>query len=198
MNQSKLHRMVGTALLAAIVVVLQMLAGTISFGGVSISLVLVPIVVGAACYGALSGALLGLAFGLVSFIGCVIGTDKGGAVLFQAQPFLCALTCFCKGAAAGAAAGGIYRLVAGKQPSEGRNFAATLLAAVTAPVVNTGLFCAAMYGFFWNTLVKWAGGRPIISYMLVGLVGVNFLVEFGVNIVLSPAVTTILRAIKRK
>ena len=119
-------------------------------------------------------------------------------MLFQAQPFLCALTCFCKGAAAGAAAGGIYRLVAGKQPSEGRNFAATLLAAVTAPVVNTGLFCAAMYGFFWNTLVEWAGGRPIISYMLVGLVGVNFLVEFGVNIVLSPAVTTILRAIKRK
>ena len=115
MNQSKLHRMVGTALLAAIVVVLQLLAGAISFGGVSISLVLVPIVVGAACYGALSGALLGLAFGLVSFIGCVIGTDKGGAVLFQAQPFLCALTCFCKGAAAGAAAGGIYRLVAGKQ-----------------------------------------------------------------------------------
>ena len=34
--------------------------------------------------------------------------------------------------------------------------------------------------------------------MLVGLVGVNFFVEFGVNIVLSPAVTTILRAIKRK
>ncbi len=198
MNQSKLHRMVGTALLAAIIVVLQLFAGAISFGTISFSLVLVPIVVGAASYGALSGAFLGLVFGLLAFIGCVNGTDKGGNVLFQAQPFLCALTCFGKGAAAGAAAGGVYRLVAGKQPGNGRSAVATLAAAITAPVVNSGLFCTAMYGFFWSTLTEWAGGKPIVSYMLLTLIGVNFLVELGLNVVLTPGITTILRVVKRK
>ena len=45
----------GMALLTAIVVILQFLGAFIRFGTFSISLVLIPIVVGAALYGALAG-----------------------------------------------------------------------------------------------------------------------------------------------
>ena len=57
----------GVALLTAIVVVLQLLGSFIRFGTFSISLVLVPIVVGAALYGAWAGCWLGFVFGLVLF-----------------------------------------------------------------------------------------------------------------------------------
>ena len=61
----KTKNMVGVALFTAIVVVLQFLGGGIKVGGVfSISLVLVPIVVGAAVYGWKAGAWLGFAFGV--------------------------------------------------------------------------------------------------------------------------------------
>jgi thiamine transporter ThiT len=50
-----LRNLVGTALLTAIVFVLQVLGSFVRFGPFSISLVLVPIVVGAALYGAYSG-----------------------------------------------------------------------------------------------------------------------------------------------
>ena len=57
---TKTKNMVGVALFIAIVVVLQMLGGGIKVGGMfSISLVLIPIVVGAALYGWKAGGILG-------------------------------------------------------------------------------------------------------------------------------------------
>ena len=48
---SKTKKIVGIGLFTAIVLVLQFLGGSIRFGMFSISLVLLPIVVGAAVYG---------------------------------------------------------------------------------------------------------------------------------------------------
>ena len=74
--------------LIALIVVLQSLGGMIPpIGGFTISLVLIPIVLGAALYGPEAGALLGAAFGVLVIIGCVNGTDVGGQMVFQANPF---------------------------------------------------------------------------------------------------------------
>ena len=64
MNQ-KVRRMVGIAILMAVVVVLQLLGQFIKFGPVSVSLVLLPIVVGSAVYGPAAGAILGATFSVV-------------------------------------------------------------------------------------------------------------------------------------
>ena len=59
MNNSKIKRMAGIALLIALVIVLQLVGGMIPpVGGFSISLVLIPIVLGAAVYGPKAGAAL--------------------------------------------------------------------------------------------------------------------------------------------
>ncbi len=63
MNE-KTKKIVGIGIFTAIVVVLQLLGSFIRFGTFSISLVLIPIVVGAALYGIGAGAWLGLAFGI--------------------------------------------------------------------------------------------------------------------------------------
>ena len=65
MRNSKIRRMAGIALLSAIVVVLQSVGSFIRLGSVPVSLVLIPIVVGAAMYGPAAGAVLGGVFSIV-------------------------------------------------------------------------------------------------------------------------------------
>lgn len=79
--------MVGIAVLAALVVVLQLLSSVIKIGTVSITLTLIPIVVGAAFYGPGAGAILGTVFGLVVYINSATGADYGGNMVFLANRF---------------------------------------------------------------------------------------------------------------
>ena len=58
-------KIAGIGLMTAIVVVLQLIGSAIRFGTFSISLVLIPIVIGTALYGKGAGAWLGLVFGAV-------------------------------------------------------------------------------------------------------------------------------------
>lgn len=80
----------------------------------------------------------------------------------------------------------------------GRNAVAVLLAAITAPVVNTGVFLLGMVLFLpGDAPSAWAAGSVLLTYVLFTLTGVNFLVELGLNLVLSPAVSTLIRAIRK-
>ena len=87
MNNSngKTRRLAGLALFTAIVVVLQLLGSFIKFGPFAVSLVLIPIVVGAAVYGVSAGAWLGFVFGVVVTIAVVTGADQGGYIMFSAS-----------------------------------------------------------------------------------------------------------------
>ncbi|MBO5938798.1 MAG: ECF transporter S component [Clostridia bacterium] len=201
-RNQKILRMVELSMLVALVVVLQMISALIPpiAGTVSITLTLVPVVVGAILFGKKGGALLGFTFGLIVLINCISGLDVGGNILWNANPFLTALICFTKGIAAGFVPAVLYELVRGKkeQASGGRKYAAALVAALSAPIVNTGLFVCGMLLFFMDTLRAWAGGTDIASYILIGLAGVNFLVEFFINIILTPAIVRIVEVVKKK
>ena len=187
MNNSngKTRRLAGLALFTAIVVVLQLLGSFIKVGPFAVSLVLIPIVVGAAVYGVSAGAWLGFVFGVVVTIAVVTGADQGGYIMFSARPVMTVLVCLIKGTAAGYVAGLLYRAIGKKHP----------LAA--APVVNTGLFVLAMVLFYQPQLQAWAGGTAVATYVVTGLVGVNFLLELGVNLVLSPTITRLIAAGKK-
>lgn len=172
----------------ALVIVLQLLGSMIPpIGGFSISLVLIPIVLGAAMYGPSTGALLGTVFGVVVAINCVTGADAGGAMVFQANPVLCILVVVTKGALAGHCSGMIYRLI-----SRWNAYVAMVAAAVVCPVVNTGFFLLCMMTFYRDVLAVWAGGGEIIAYVLSGIVLCNFVPELVINVVFSPAGQTLL------
>ena len=113
-NKSVL-KMVGIAFMMALVFVMQSISAMIPpIGGFSISLVLIPIVLGAAVYGPGAGALLGATFGTIVYINCVTGADPGGAMVFQASPVLCFLVVMGQGTLAGLASGLVYKLLKGK------------------------------------------------------------------------------------
>lgn len=183
--------MVTLALLAALVVVLQTVASNIKVGPIPITLTLVPIVIGAVLYGPGAGALLGATFGLVTAVAGLTGYDAGTQALIQASPVWTILTCFVKATAAGWVAGLVYRALRKKQTL------GCVLASMSAPVVNTGIFLLAMTTVLRSSLEAWAGGTDMVYYVFVVLTGVNFLVEFGVNAVLSAAIARIVKAVAK-
>lgn len=191
MNHSKTQRLTGLALFTAIVVVLQLISTFVKFGPFSITLTLVPIVVGAALYGPGAGAYLGGVFGLVATIASITGADTGGLMFWTTQPFFTVITIMLKGILAGLVAGAVYRALEGKSP-----IAAAIVSAVVCPLVNTGIFLLAVFTLFNGLLVQLAGGTNVFVFALTGMVGVNFLVEFAVNLVLSPVIVRII-AIRR-
>lgn len=194
MKTEKVKRMVGLSLLIAIIVVLQLVGSAfpIKIGPVNISLVLVPLVIGAALYGPGGGAILGAAFGVISTICCINGMDGGGAMVFQANPFMCVIVVMLKAILAGAAAGWVYKLIAPKNA-----YLAMLCAAIVCPVVNTGIFLLGMAVFFMDVLRVWAGGSNVAGYVLSGLILINFVPELLLNIVMSPAGDRIVRVVKK-
>ena len=170
------------ALLMAITIVLEVVARYIRFGPFSITLALVPIVIGAAVLGVGEGGWLGLVFGAM-----VLLTGEAAPFMAFTVPGTI-ITVLCKGVGAGLASGGVYKLLEKKN----RTLAA-VAAAIAAPLANTGLFVLGCYAFFMPLLKEWANGQPVTSYIFLGLIGMNFLVEFATVTVLSGAIVRIVK-----
>jgi len=191
---TNIKKMVGIAALAALVVVMQFITSVIPpIGGFSISLVLIPIVVGAAMYGPGAGAFLGATFGVVVTINCMTGADVGGSMVFHANPMLCVAVVLGKGILAGLVSGLVYKALKGKNA-----YVAMLVAAILCPVVNTGVFVACMFAFFIDVLAQWAAGASLVGYVLTGLVLANFVPELLINVVFTPVSHRLLREVQRK
>ena len=189
-------RIAGLGILTAITIVLQMLGSFIKFGPFSISLVLVPIVVGAALYGPVAGAWLGFVFSMV-----VLFTDAQAFLVISVPGTI--LTVLLKGTLAGFLAGVVY--VAFRKIRFGGDKVSVslgvILAAIVCPVVNTGIFLLGCVLFFLPTIRAWgeaAGYANVGAYMIVGFVGFNFLFELLFNLILSPAIEMIVRIGRRQ
>lgn len=168
------------AILTAIVVVLQILGGFIKFGPFSVSLVLIPIVIGAAKCGVKIGTWLGLVFGTVVLL------NGDATAFFAVNVFGTVLTVLLKGAACGFAAGLTYKLLA-----KYNKYAAVIAAAVVCPLVNTGVFLIGCLLFFLDTIKVWGanlGFTNTVSYVFLSMVGGNFLFELASNMILSPVI----------
>lgn len=184
-------RLTSLALLAALVVVLQTVATGIRIGPVPISLTLIPIVVGAILFGPAAGAGLGAVFGVVCLIAGITGTDAFTNVLWVASPFWLVVVCIGKAVLCGLCAGLIARAL------QHRQTLGCILAALAAPIVNTGVFAAGMLTVFKPTLQSYAGGTNLVYYLFVAFIGVNFLVEFAVNATLSAAIARIVQVVRK-
>ncbi len=196
-DRKKTQRMTTLAILSAIVVVLQCLSYALArFGFFPPSLVLVPIVLGGILLGIGSGTFLGFVFGVVTLVAGIAGIDASCQLLWAANPFWCAFLCLGKATAAGAAAGALAKLLSGQMKKY--PLVSVLPSALIAPIVNTGIFLLGMRFCYWDILVAWAGGKPILSFLFVGLAGVNFLLEVGINLLLTPAIILIVKAVRTK
>ena len=179
------RKITGLALITAIVVVLQILTTVVAKAGMfTFTIALVPIVVGAAMYGWKAGAWLGLVFGALTLLdaGAFFALNIPGTIV----------TCLVKGTMAGLVAGAAYKLIEKKN-----KFIAVLVAAVAAPIMNTGFFILGCLVFFLDYVKSLAGDTNAFVFILVGFVGINFFIELGVNLVLSPTIVKLIKLGKK-
>lgn len=185
------ERLVLCAILTAIVVVLQVIAiiTRAVLPAFAINLVLIPIVIGAAVGGVRVGAWLGFVSGVAVLI-------SGDAASFLAiDIFGTIVTVLLKGTVSGIAAAATYKLLEKKN-----KYLAVFASAIICPLTNTGVFLLGCFTFFMDTIREWGDGlgyHNAFAYILLGMIGINFIIELVLNVILSPAVIRLIK-IKEK
>lgn len=188
-RQKQTEKLVLVSLLTALVAVLSYLGGFIKIGGLaSISLTLIPVVLGAALCGPFVGGWLGAVSGAVFFM------TADAAFWFGLSIPGTIITVLVKGTMAGLLAGLVYKAL-----EKLNRYVAVFVSAIVAPVVNTGIFLIGCLIFFLDTVNAGAAaeGMSVGGYLIIFFVGLNFVFELLVNILLSPAILRIIN-IKKK
>ncbi|MDO4378339.1 MAG: ECF transporter S component [Erysipelotrichia bacterium] len=185
MNYLKTKKLVAMGLFIALVVILQYLSSFVKFGTFSISLVCAPIVVAAALYGPLCGAILGFIFGVVVLF-------TGDASIFMAyKPVVTIIVVLLKGTIAGAGSGIIYQTLSKKN-----QHLAGIISSIAFPVINTGIFlisCIIFYQPIINQIAVTNGYTgSTLGYLLFGFVGLNFVWELLINCLLANTIVRLI------
>jgi uncharacterized membrane protein len=182
------------AVLVALVAVLQICVGSVKVGQTSFSLVLVPIVLGGMLLGVWAGALLGLEFGVIVLVYGITGADAFTNLLFLAQPVMTTVICLGKGIMAGVVSALAYKLISKKN-----KYVAVFVAALLAPITNTGLFIIGAFCMS-GTMTELFGvaGSDLVYFLFVSCAGINFIVEFAVNLICAPALYTVTNVVERQ
>lgn len=186
MNTAKLTLL---ALLTALVAILAYLGGFVKIGALaSISLTLIPVVLGAALCGPMAGAWLGGVAGVVFFM------TADSAFWFSLSIPGTIITVMVKGILSGLCAGLVYKLLENKN-----RYIAVLTAAIVCPVVNTGIFLLGCLVFFMDAVkaMSVAEGLSVGAYLILFFVGLNFVFELLSNILLSPAIVSLINIRKK-
>jgi uncharacterized membrane protein len=176
-------------LFTALVAVLSYFGGFIKIGGfASVSLTLIPVVLGGALLGPMLGAWLGAVSGIVFFFTADapfwLGLSIHGTII----------TVMLKGILAGLLAGSVYRLL-----EKCNRYLAIVVSAIVCPVVNTGIFILGCYAFFFDFVKSSAAaeGVSVFAFMILFFVGLNFVFELIANIVVSPALLRVINFKKK-
>lgn len=189
-DRNQTVKLATAGILTAVVIVFQFIGASIKFGTFSVSLVLIPIVVGAALGGKWVSTWLGFVFGVIVLL-------SGDASAFLViNPIGTVITVILKGSLAGLVGGFAFELL-----KKINTYFAVIVSAILVPMVNTGIFLIGCRLFFFDTIKEWATGlgfENTFTYMIVGLVGVNFLFELAINIILSPSVVGAVKVLSKK
>ena len=196
-RSSRTVKLVEMALLVAIILILAFTPlGYIKTLGLEITLIVVPVTIGAIILGPLGGAVLGAVFGITSFIQC-FGMSPFGAVLLGINPFGTFVVCVVSRILMGWLTGLIYKGLS-KFPKM-KNWK-ILIANLAGPILNTFFFMSTLVIFFFSSdyIQSLAGGLNPFRFV-IAFVGVNGLVEAAACFVVGSAITKALQvAMKNK
>lgn len=180
------------AVLTTLLVVLNLL-GTVFKVITNVNLTLIPIVLGALLLGCKGGLILGLISGVMTYLFGVFGIDPFTNILFTQHPVLTALTCIVKTALAGFLGGIIYSALKGKN-----KILATFVASGIIPIINTAIFIVGALTMYDSISAMSAdNGVSVMYFLIIMCAGVNFLIEFAVNLLVAPAINTVVRVLDK-
>ena len=180
--------------LLALLVAIQIVLGYVNIpmpGGLHIVFNMIPMAIAAIAIGPLGGAVVGGAFGLISFLQCfgILGFSGMGAVLAGINPFLAFVQRFFPRLIDGLLLGCIYRFLRPRA----NVYAGCAITGFLAAFLNTALFMTSLVWIFGNTdyMRQSMAGRGLLAY-IVASVGVNGVVEMVVSTLVTAVVGTAL------
>ena len=186
--------LVEMALLVAIILIMAFTPlGYIKTVGIEITLIVVPVAVGAVTLGPTAGAILGGVFGFASFLRC-FGLNAFGATLLGINPFLAFLVYVPTRILVGWLTGLIYQ---GLRKTKIPYTASITVANLCCPLLNTTLFMGMLVIGFYQTeyiqsFVQTLGvSNPF--WFVLAFVGINGLVEAVVCFVVGTAISAALK-----
>ena len=173
-----------TGLLLALEIIFQLIGNYLQIGPANINISLVPVVIAGFIGGPISAAILGFFNGIMALL-----SPSTIAFFMPMSPVGTVLVCLLKCTLAGVVSSLVYRWLT----KLANVHVATPVAAALVPIINTGLFILGSFIFFREWI--FAEGRDVVGawgFVIIGVVGWNFLIELGTTLVLSTATNEIL------
>jgi len=185
MKKETITRLIISAIFTALIFILAFTPlGFFKTGGLSVSLLTIPVTIGAILLGPVHGAFLGAIFGMTSLIQC-FGLEPFGTTLMGINPIYAIIVCLVPRILMGYLTGLVFR--AFKKGKLTRIGAA--ITSVCAPLLNTVLFMTALILCFYNTdviqgIVTTLGAGNVFTFAIL-FVGINGALEVAAGLILS-------------
>lgn len=196
MKKRKLVRLTTLALLSAIVWLMSFTPlGYFKTVGLEVSFLMIPVLIGAILLGPTAGAILGLQFGITSFIQC-FGMSGFGTALMTLNPVATFIVCVPTRLLAGWIPGLIFRGLStiDKTP---KKLISSIITALSGSLSNTVFFMGTLVLFFWQSeiLISMQAtlGTTNVLWFILLFVGVQGLIEILVGAVVAPPIAIALR-----
>ena len=178
-----------TGIITGVEIILQIIGNYINPGFANINLSLIPIAIGAILYGPIVGGFLGFVCGVMVLI-----SPSTMQVFFSISPVGTIFACILKTTLAGVVAGLVMKLFKGEKKIYG-----AILASILVPVINTGIFSIFAVLFFKPLLDSLVASSPeqysnIGVALIVGLIGINFILEVISTVILTPSLYKIIES----
>lgn len=193
--------MVQVAILLAVMIVLGFTPlGYLKVGAIEITLMVLPVAVGAVVLGPLAGAILGGFFGLTSFIQC-FGMSVFGTLIFSISPIGAFVTCMIPRILCGWLSGLIFQVF---RKVDKTKLLSIFAGSLSTAVLNTLFFMTALLLLFWkspaftDTMASWGVATESVGAFLIVFIGVNGVVEALVNVVAATAISKVLLKINTR
>lgn len=177
------------AILTALLVVLNLLSNVFKII-TNVNLTLIPIVLASLLLGYRGGLILGFISGLMTYLIGVFEIGSFTNILFINHPVITFFVCVLKTSLAGLFAGIVYNLIKPKN-----QYVAIFVASGLAPIINTALFILGTLTMY-NTIAR-EFSENVIYFLVIVCAGVNFLIEFAINLIVAPAISTVVKVLDK-
>ena len=198
-NNNKIRIMAQNGLIIAIMLIMAMTPlGYIKTPVVEITLMPVPVVVGAILLGPVSGLLFGAVFGITSFLQCIGFPTLSwfGSMLFDINGLFTFFMCMIPRMLMGLLVGLIFEFLSKIDKTK---IVSYIISCISGAVMNTVFFLFFLTVFFGtSSFISGLQGDASLMVFLVSLVGINGLIEAGVCAFVGVAISKVLSVVIAK
>lgn len=195
---SKTKKLTAYALLIAVMIIMSFTPlGYIRFLAVEITLMSIPVIAGVFFSGFRGGTLLGLVFGITSFVQC-FGMSAFGTAIFGINPFFAFITCIIPRVLTGLISGVCFDLL---KKSRIKSYVSYGIISALTPLLNTVLFVSCLLGFFGKSeyilnMMSSLGTQTVPAFISAAF-GLNAVLEILVAVLVGIPMCKALEKIKK-